>query len=49
MVPGSIPESHRPALFAFIETFAADPKIAAYLQSEHYIERPINSPWASFT
>ena len=49
MVPGSITASHRPALFAFIETFAADPKIAAYLQSEHYIERPINSPWASFT
>ena len=49
MVPNSITESNRPTLFAFIKAFEKEPKIANYMQSENYIERPINSPWASFT
>ena len=49
MVPGSIGASNRPSLHAFIEAFAEDPKIVAYMQSGDYIERPINSVWASFT
>jgi glutathione S-transferase len=48
MVPKSIAESSRPTLFAFIKTFEKAPRIANYLQSENYIERPVNSPWASF-
>ena len=48
MVPNSIAESSRPTLFNFIKAFEEVPRIAAYLQSEKYIERPINSPWASF-
>ncbi len=48
MVPGSITETHRPGLFAFIEAFARNPKIAAYMARDDYIERPINSVWASF-
>ena len=49
MVPGSITHTHRSQLYRFIESFAAHPKIAAYVASEHYIDRPINSVWASFT
>ena len=49
MVPGSVSQSNRPTLFAFIETFAKNPAIAAYMASEDYIERPVNSVWASFT
>lgn len=49
MVPGSVSQSNRPTLFAFIETFAKHPNIAAYMASEGYIERPVNSVWASFT
>jgi glutathione S-transferase len=48
MVPNSITESNRPTLFAFIKAFEKTPRIANYLQSENYIEHPINSPWASF-
>jgi len=48
MVPKSITESNRPTLFAFIKAFEKTPAIANYLQSENYIEHPINSPWASF-
>jgi glutathione S-transferase len=48
MVPNSISEVNRPTLFAFITAFEEEPKIASYLKSENYIERPINSPWASF-
>ena len=49
MVPNSITDSSRPTLFTFIKAFENAPRIANYLQSENYIERPINSPWASFT
>lgn len=49
MVPKSITDTKRPTLFAFIKAFEKEPKIANYLKSENYIERPINSPWASFT
>lgn len=49
MVPGSVTSTCRPHLLAFIETFTALPAIAAYMKSSHYIERPINSVWASFT
>lgn len=48
MVPHSITESNRPTLFAFLKAFEKTPRIADYMQSENYIERPINSPWASF-
>lgn len=49
MVPGSVSQSNRPTLFAFIETFAKHPAIAAYMASENYIDRPVNSVWASFS
>jgi len=49
MVPDSITASSRPMLSAFIKAFEKTPGIANYLQSENYIEHPINSPWASFT
>jgi len=48
MLPGSISESSRPHLNAFVDQFSRRPLIAAYMQSQDYIERPINSPWASF-
>jgi len=48
MVPNSITDSNRPRLFAFIEAFEQEPRVADYMNSENYIERPINSPWASF-
>jgi glutathione S-transferase len=48
MVPNSITDTSRPTLFAFIREFEKEPKIANYMQSQNYIERPINSPWASF-
>ncbi len=48
MVPNSISATNRPKLFAFIKAFEKEAKIANYMQSENYIERPINSPWASF-
>jgi len=49
MVPGSITEAAQPMLFTFINHFEAIPQIAAYTQSDNYIEHPINSPWASFS
>lgn len=49
MAPGSVTGTSRPHLFAFIEGFAKIPPIASYIASGDYIERPINSPWASFT
>jgi len=49
MVPNSISDTNRSKLFAFIKAFEKEPIIANYMQSENYIERPINSPWASFT
>ncbi len=49
MVPGSVSETNRPTLFAFLETFAKHPAIATYMASEEYIERPVNMPYASFT
>ncbi|MFT5217894.1 MAG: glutathione S-transferase [Planctomycetota bacterium] len=48
MVPGSISPTARPTLQAFIQTFEQDAAIAGYLQSDNYIEHPINSHWASF-
>lgn len=48
MVPNSISENNRPTLFAFITAFEKEPRIASYFKSANYIERPINSPWASF-
>ncbi len=48
MVPNSITDTSRPTLFAFIRAFEKEPKSANYMQSQNYIERPINSPWASF-
>lgn len=48
MVPNSVTEKHRPNLFAFIECFAQQANIARYMTSRDFIERPINSPWASF-
>ena len=48
MVPGSIADTNRPNLFAFIESFANIPQIAAYMLRNEYIERPINSLWTAF-
>ena len=48
MVPGSITESERSTLFAFIKAFEEIPEILAYRKSTNYIEHPVNSPWASF-
>ncbi|MFP6716100.1 MAG: glutathione S-transferase family protein [Alphaproteobacteria bacterium] len=49
MVPGSVTDTHRPSLQRFIEAFAKIPQITAYMARSDYIDRPINSPWASFT
>ena len=49
MVPGSVTNIHRVSLWAFIEMFEKIPQIATYMASSDYIDRPINSPWASFT
>ena len=49
MVPGSVTNIHRGSLWAFIEMFAKIPQIATYMASSDYIDRPINSVWASFT
>jgi len=48
MLPGSITVTNRPTLGAFLESFEKMPRIAAYMAGDDYIERPINSPWASF-
>ena len=48
MVPGSVSQNSRPTLNAFLEAFEEIPQIKKYMQSDHYIKRPINSPWASF-
>lgn len=48
MVPGSLTESTHPSLLAFLASFTSRPEIVSYQQSPSYIERPINSPWASF-
>ena len=31
-----------------LESFEKLPRITAYMAGDDYIERPINSPWASF-
>lgn len=49
MVPGSVTNIHRVSLRTFIEVFEKIPQIATYMASSDYIDRPINSPWASFT
>ena len=49
MVPGSVTNIHRVSLWTFIEAFENIPQIATYMASSDYIDRPINSPWASFT
>ena len=49
MVPGSVTNIHRVSLWAFIEEFEKLPQIATYMASSDYIDRRINSPWASFT
>ena len=49
MVPGSVTDTHRPSLQRFIEAFAKIPQITAYMARSDYIDRPINSVWASFT
>ena len=49
MVPGSVTHTHRPGLRAFINAFEEIPQIAAYMAHSDYIDRPINSIWASFT
>ena len=48
MVPGSVSSITHPLLANYIDDFSKLPKIAAYMKSQYYIERPINSPWASF-
>ena len=49
MVPGSITDTSRPSLQKFIDAFAKIPQIVAYMTRSDYIDRPINSTWASFT
>jgi hypothetical protein len=48
-VSNSILDTNRPALLSFISAFEEEPKIANYMNSDNYIEHPINNPWASFT
>jgi len=48
MVPGSVTDSNRPNLFAFLESFENIPRIASYMLESNYIERPINSVWTAF-
>ena len=48
MVAGSITVTNRPTLHSFLESFEKIPQIAAYRAGDDYIDRPINSPWASF-
>ena len=48
MVPGSITVTNRPTLHSFLESFEKIPQITAYMAGDDYIDRPINSPWASF-
>jgi glutathione S-transferase len=48
MVAGSITVTNRPTLHSFLESFEKMPQITAYMADDNYIERPINSPWASF-
>ena len=48
MVPESITVNNRPTLRSFLESFEMIPQITAYMAGDDYIERPINSPWASF-
>ena len=49
MVPGSITDTSRPSLQKFIDAFEKNPQIVAYMARSDYIDRPINSTWASFT
>jgi len=48
MVPQAITKSMRPVLYEFIRHFESMPQYIAYQQSDNYIRRPVNSPWASF-
>ena len=48
MVAGSITATNRPTLHSFLESFEKIPQIAAYRAGDDYVDRPINSPWASF-
>jgi glutathione S-transferase len=48
MVPGSITVINRPTLHSFLESFEKISQITAYMAGDDYIDRPINSPWASF-
>ena len=48
MVAGSITVTNRPTLHSFLESFEKIPQITAYRAGDDYIDRPINSPWASF-
>ena len=48
MVPNSITDTSWPTLFHYITAFEQTPKIAAYMKSDHFIQHPVNSPWASF-
>ena len=50
MVPGSIvPDGNTPNIWSFLQAFQNIPEIDAYMKSsKHYIQHPINSPWASY-
>ena len=49
MIEGSVTESCRPKLFAFIDAFRQLPRIEEYMRHGEYIDRPVNMTWASFT
>ena len=49
MIKGSVTDSCHPSLFSFINAFRQLPRINEYMGREEYIDRPINSRWASFS
>ena len=48
MAAGSITDSHRPCLHNFLKDFSKIHQINDYMKSDIYLDRPINSVWASF-
>ncbi len=48
MAPGSITDSRRPCLNKFLKGFSNITEINNYMKSDIYLDRPINSVWASF-
>ena len=49
MIPGAISKTSRPNLCYFVNNFENIEDISNYMKSSSYIDRPINSIWASFS